>query len=180
MARAYYFLRSGLDGEEKSKRSMLFGEVRDGLRPLKPYRWQLAEGQLLEIPVTTLPGLKMPFHCSYLHWLAGISETLASAYFAGALRACDVAGIAPSLLLHPLDFLGRDDVSELAFFPGMNQTGAEKTERMRRFLGGFAERYTVLDMEAYANRIADLPLAIRRPDFRQPDPGAVDLATQEV
>jgi hypothetical protein len=171
LARAYYFLRSRLDDEEKSKRGSLFGDIRDGLRPLKPYRWSVSEGPLLEIPVTTLPALRMPFHFSYVHWLGGFSEPLARAYFAAALRSCDAAGIAPSLLLHPLDFLGRDDVSELAFFPGMDQTGAEKVDRMHRLLAGLSSRYTVHAMGDFASRIAGDALPLRPPDFRPPRPG---------
>ena len=171
LARAYYFLRARLDAEEKSKRDALFGGIRDGMRPLSPYRWDLPEGRLLEIPVTTLPGLRMPIHFSYLHWLAGFSERLALGYFAAALRACDAAGIAPSLLLHPLDFLGRDDVAELAFFPGMDQTGARKMSRMHRLLAFLSARHAVLPMGEVASRIADDPLPLRRPDFGRSRPG---------
>ena len=76
-----------LDAELKSKRNALFGGLQEGLRPLTPYRWDLSDGQLLEIPVTTLPVLKMPIHFSYLHWLASFSEPLARALFRrGAAR----------------------------------------------------------------------------------------------
>ena len=178
-ARAYYFLRSRLDDDEKSKRNALFGDLRDGLRPLKPYRWDLSDGPLLEIPVTTVPGLKVPFHFSYLHWLAGFSEALARAYFATALRCCDAAGVAPSLLMHPLDFLGRDDVSDLAFFPGMDQTGAEKVDRMHRLLASLSDRYAVHAMGDFAGRCgAEAPL--RPVDFRQPRPSAPDALSAEV
>ena len=171
LARAYYFLRAGFDAEERAKRDALFGGLRDGTRPLSPYRWDLPEGPLLEIPVTTLPGLRMPIHFSYLHWLAGFSERLASAYFAAALRACDAAGVAPSLLLHPLDFLGRDDVADLAFFPGMDQAGARKVDRMHRLLASLSARYAVEPMGELAHRMADRPLPLRRPDFGPPRPG---------
>jgi hypothetical protein len=180
MARAYYFLRSRLDDEEKSKRDALFGDLRDGLRPLKPYRWNLAQGPLLEIPVTTLPVARMPFHFSYLHWLAGFSEPLARGYFAAALRSCDAAGVAPSLLLHPLDFLGRDDVSELAFFPGMDQAAAAKIDRMRRLLASLSGRYRVLAMGDLAGEIAGEALPLRAPDFRQPRPGEPEALSLEV
>ena len=172
LARAYYFLRARLDAEEKAKRDALFGGLRDGTRPLAPYRWDLPEGPLLEVPVTTLPGLRVPIHFSYLHWLAGFSEPLARSYFASALRSCDLAGVAPSLLLHPLDFLGGDDVAELAFFPGMDQPGARKVERMHRLLASLAERYEVEAMGTLAGRIAGDRLRLRRPDFARPPPGA--------
>ena len=165
LARAYYFLKSGFDRTEKSKRSNLFGSTRDGLRPLAPYRWALSRGDLVEIPVTTIPVIKAPFHFSYAHWLASFSEWGARSYFTGALGACDTAGIAPSLLLHPLDFLGKDDVSQLAFFPGMDQTGAAKVARMERLFDAVFSRYEVLAMEDFATRIAKEPLPSRPPDF---------------
>ena len=180
LARTYYFLRARLDAEQRSKRDALFGGVRDGMRPLSPYRWDLPEGPLLEIPVTTLPVLRMPIHFSYLHWLAGFSERLASAYFAAALQACDAARIAPSLLLHPLDFLGRDDVAELAFFPGMDQTGARKVDRMHRLLASLSARHAVHAMSDFAGRIADDPLPLRRPDFGPSLPGEVAAPPLEI
>jgi hypothetical protein len=74
---------------------------------------------LLELPVTTMPVVKVPIHVSYVLYLAAYSPLLARAYFASALRACKAAGVGPSILLHPLDFLAADDVDALAFFPGM-------------------------------------------------------------
>jgi hypothetical protein len=180
MARTYYFLRARLDRDQKEKRKVLFGGLRDGLRPLSPYRWQLGQGQLLEIPVTTLPVARMPIHFSYVHWLAGFSEKLAAAYFAAALRTCDLFGIEPSLLLHPLDFLGGDDVAQLAFFPGMNQTAAQKTDRMRRLLAVLRARYRVEPVGAHAARVAATSLPLRRPDFERLPPVAPGSAAQET
>lgn len=177
LARTYYFLRADLDPDQRSKRTALFGGLRDGLRPITPYLWRLQEGQLIEIPVTTLPLLRAPIHFSYLHWLAGFSEPLARSYFSMSMRICDTVGAAPSLLLHPLDFLGRDDIAELAFFPGMNQTGAEKMERMRRLLAHLSTRYTIRTMGDFAARIADSPLPTRLPDFEpsRADPGQLEF-----
>ncbi|MFN0113464.1 MAG: polysaccharide deacetylase family protein [Paracoccaceae bacterium] len=165
LARAYYFLRARLDAGQKEKRKALFGGLRDGFRPLRPYAWALPGGSLPEIPVTTMPLTRLPIHFSYLHWMAGIAEPLAGLWFRAALRLCDATGVAPSLLLHPLDFLGRDDVAGLSFFPGMNQTAAEKMGRMRHLLGILAGPYTVLTMQAHADRVATPSLRRRMPDF---------------
>ena len=64
LARAYYLLHAGkqLSTAEREKRKQLFGTLRDGWRPLKPYTWQLAAGSLVEIPVTTMPIAKVPIH----------------------------------------------------------------------------------------------------------------------
>lgn len=167
LARAYYFMRARLDEGQKTQRKALFGSFRDGLRPLKPYAWDLGGRRMPEIPVTTMPLSKLPIHFSYLHWLAGGSETLASAYFAAGLGMCDLAGVAPSLLLHPLDFLGGDDVAGLSFFPAMNQSGAVKMARMRRYIATVARLYQAGPMGLHAARAAEAGLRLRRPDFRR-------------
>jgi hypothetical protein len=166
LARAYYFFHARLDDGQREKRKALFGGLRDGLRPNAPYRWALGSGQLLEIPVTTMPFAKVPIHFSYLHWIAGRSEAIADAWFAAALRTCDLASVAPSLLLHPLDFMGSDDLEALAFFPGMNQSSSMKMNRMQRYLSTLAERYDVEPMASHAARLAAMSLPVRRPDFR--------------
>jgi hypothetical protein len=130
LARAYYFMTSRLDREERAKRAKLFGSLRDGLRPLRPYRWQLAEGTMLEIPVTTFPGLRVPIHLSYVLYLSVFSPVLARAYFESALRTCRAVGVEPSILLHPLDFLGAEDVDSLRFFPAMQLPLGQKLERV--------------------------------------------------
>jgi len=150
LARAYYFMSATLDREERRKRARLFGTVRDGLRPLRPYRWQLAEGTLLEIPVTTFPGLRVPIHPSYVIYLSVFSPPLARAYFGAALRACQLAAIEPSILLHPLDFLGAEDVPSLAFFPAMRLSAAQKLERVEQCLERLQARYDVRSLGEHA------------------------------
>lgn len=165
LARAYYFMTARLAPEERDERRILFGGLRDGLRPLVPYAWQLGERRLLEIPVSTMPGLRAPFHFSYLHWLAGFGDGLADAYFRLALSACRLRGLEPSLLLHPLDFLGGDDIDGLAFFPGMGETATSKLNRMERWLAMFAARYDVLPMGEHAQALEGARLRVRVPDF---------------
>lgn len=154
LARAYYFFTAKLSAEERERRKALFGGMREGLRPLRPYRWRLEAGPLLEVPVTTMPLFRIPFHVSYLIYLAGFSPALARAYFATALGLCRLTGIQPSLLLHPLDFLGSDDGLEpLQFFPGMNIPAATKLAWMDDFLGAYARKFTVLPMGAHVDAL---------------------------
>ena len=109
LARTYYFANSDLTKEEKEKRAALFGSFKDGLRPLRPFRWSGERGAgLIEIPVTTLPIFRVPFHASYALYLASYSKRLASMYFGTALSMCKRMGVQPSLLLHPLDFMGSE------------------------------------------------------------------------
>lgn len=150
LARAYYFMTSKLDAEEKRKRAKLFGSVRDGLRPLDPYRWKLPEGNLLEIPVTTLPILRVPIHLSYVLYLGTFSPWLARTYFAGALRLCRATGVEPSILLHPLDFLSGEDVPSLAFFPAMGLDVRRKLERTEHCLHVLQQLFDVRSLGEHA------------------------------
>jgi peptidoglycan/xylan/chitin deacetylase (PgdA/CDA1 family) len=150
LARWYYFRSAKLSAEQRAERSMLFGGAREGLRPLKPYQWAVGNERLLEIPVTTMPLARVPMHVSYVLYLAGPSPTLAHQYFANALRLCRVRKVAPSILLHPLDFLGADDVDALGFFPGMSMTGAAKRAVAGRCLDELARQFDVVTMVDHA------------------------------
>jgi hypothetical protein len=146
LARAYFFLRSNFSRDQAEVRDQMFGSVKDGFRRLRSYFWTSAEGQLLEIPVTTIPLLRAPFHTTYLLFLAQYSETLAMAYFRFAVGMCRMFRVAPSLLLHPLDFLGADDVDGLEFFPAMNLPGQQKRRFVTRVLRHYTSRFDVVPM----------------------------------
>jgi len=152
LARWYYFHTTKLSPEEKAQRKILFGGFNEGLRPLKPYLWNIGDRQLLEIPVTTMPILKMPFHFSYLLYIATYSPTIALLYFRSALALCRAMRVEPSLLLHPLDFLGGDDVPQLAFFPAMKLEARLKTDRLQRMLRLLGQRHHVAPMSVQAER----------------------------
>lgn len=156
LARRYYFKSTQLPADEAAKRSALFGSARDGLRPNRPYRWELQTGELLEIPVTTMPLLRVPIHVSYLLYLSGYSPRLAEAYLRLAMAACRLRGEGPSMLLHPLDLLGGDDVSELGFFPGMDLPGAIKRERTARYVSLLAAGFELGTMTEHAAGLRDL------------------------
>jgi hypothetical protein len=167
LARAYYFMTAKLDPEERRKRAKLFGSMRDGLQPLRPYRWQFPEGTLLEIPVTTLPLFRVPIHLSYVLYLSTFSQFLARAYFETALRMCRLAGVEPSILLHPLDFLGAEDVPSLGFFPAMRMAAAEKIRRVEYCLDQMQAHFDVRSMGEHAAAIsARTSLPVRIADFR--------------
>lgn len=155
LARRFYFRSAKLDAQQRAERAHLFGDFRDGLQPLKPYVWETPGGSLVEIPVTVLPGARVPFHLSYVLYLAGRSEDAAVAYFRAGLRLCRAAGVEPSILLHPLDVVGADDVDALRFFPAMGLPGAVKRRVVERCLRELDQRFEVLPMSAHAARIAD-------------------------
>jgi hypothetical protein len=156
LARAYYFMTTKLSPEEKKNRKLLFGQLRDGLRPLRPYRWQvdeLDEG-LIEIPVTTMPLFRIPFHVSYILYIYRFSPVLARTYFRMAMMLCRLTNTHPSLLLHPLDFLGGDDVKELSFFPAMNLQAEEKIKLVSDILSIYSSYFTIVPMGRHARAIS--------------------------
>jgi hypothetical protein len=153
LARAYYFRTSKLTEEQKAERSELFGSWKDGLRSIRPYRWEVGRDALTELPVTTLPLGRVPIHVSYLLYLAGVRPSLARAYFSSALRLCRLRKVEPSILLHPLDFLGADDVDELAFFPAMGMAGKAKTELVGHFVDQLRAQFQVVSMREHVDDI---------------------------
>ena len=154
IARAYYFFQTPpLDDTEKEKRKLLFGKASDGLQPLAPYTWELPGRPLLEIPVTTMPVTRAPIHMSYVIYLALRSRAVARAYLASAMALCRARGVEPSYLLHPLDFLGGDEVKELAFFPGMGATTRWKHEVFADVIGAIQGSFQTVTMEEHAEEL---------------------------
>lgn len=163
IARAYYFLSTGLKREQRRGREKLFGSFAAGLGRNTPYHLpttsDASRRPLWMVPVTVIPLLRTPFHFSYLHYAAEKSALLARVYLELALRMCRVFQVQPSMLLHPLDFLGGDEEPDMEFFPGMKQTGATKRARLLQYLGRISREFQVqtqgeavaaLDGRAYA------------------------------
>jgi len=60
----------------------------------------------------------------------------------------------PTLLLHPLDFLGPDDAPELQFFPGMELSAATKIKRVGRFVDRLTAEFDIGPVGRYARNVA--------------------------
>jgi peptidoglycan/xylan/chitin deacetylase (PgdA/CDA1 family) len=151
LARLYYFFNAKLDAEEKKKRAKLFGTLSDGLRPILVHKWNTPAGSITEIPVTTVPVIRTPFHLSYLIYLHSFSHALASTYMHIAFTACKWAGVSPSFLLHPLDFMGPDEAPELAFFPGMKLSAQEKLDLADKTFSALLNKFTLVSMREHAS-----------------------------
>jgi peptidoglycan-N-acetylglucosamine deacetylase len=176
LARTYYFFHSNLTGGDRKQRQALFGSFSNGFGPLKPYRWNGREG-LLEIPVTTMPIFRFPMHLSYILYLSGFSAPLAILYFRTCLRLCRTMGVSPSLLLHPLDFLGRDDQVGLDFFPGMNLPADEKIGLVSQVLGIFCNEFAVVRMKEHALGLPEpVPTIDSAKSFAPPDPRSREMS----
>ena len=181
LARAYYFFKSPeMSEEEKEKRKKLFGKFSDGFQSLKPYKWQIGEKSLVEIPVTTLPGFKTPIHASYVIYLSTFSKQLARAYWKTAVEMCKLTGTQLSLLLHPLDFLSGEDAPELKFFPAMNLSVEKKLEFVSEILETFGKSFSILNMQKHAQEAAKQNLPQKRVNFEAQKSGDEKVLNNEI
>ena len=120
---------------------------------------------MLELPVTTFPGLRVPIHVSYLLMLAAHSVRASMAYFRSALATCRRLGVEPSILMHPLDVLSGDEVPELRFFPGMSLPVTTKLACVERYLDLLARDFQVVPVGDHAALAATRDLPLKTPRF---------------
>ena len=154
LARTYYFRQSNLSKEERKTREGLFGSFSDGFKTIKPFIWKLGDkSELLEIPVSTIPILKLPFHFSYLHYLAKVSVGLMNSYLQTAISLCKLTNTEPSFLLHPLDLIGGDLIPELNFFPSMDLSSSYKAELFDIVMEKMTANFNLINMSDHANEI---------------------------
>jgi hypothetical protein len=76
-----------------------------------------------------------------------------------ALAACDLTKTEPSILLHPLDFLGRGDVVRLDGFPSMDVPRAQKLDILHECVEALSRKFslcTVAEHSAHAARSTGL------------------------
>jgi hypothetical protein len=155
LMRRYYFWKSKLSKEEKKNRKELFGSFKEGFYPIKPYRWYFGNKKsLLEIPVTTIPVFKIPFHQSYLLYISNFSLYLMKLYLRFSISICKLTATQPSYLLHPLDLIGKDDVPALAFFPGMNISSERKLKIFEITIQTLKKHFDLLPMEEFSKKLA--------------------------
>ena len=152
LARAYYFKTAKLNPEEMEVRKDLFGGFGRGFDTLRAHRFSGRE--IIELPVTTMPVFKLPFHISYIIYLSQYSPALGLLYFRTALELCYISGISPSLLLHPPDFLGCDDEIGVDFFPGMRLSSASKLEILSQAIELYSRMFSVVTLQEHASQVA--------------------------
>lgn len=155
LARRYLAKRSKTTPAPDQDHDGVFGSWRDGLRPLKPYRWRSGDCTVMEIPVTTFPFARTPIHFTYINFIADKSPRSAEAYFAAALMACRLTGTAPSLLLHATDFIGSDDSACPRFLPGMKRTSGAKIAFLRQLLQRYYDQFDVMPLASFAAQSAN-------------------------
>jgi peptidoglycan-N-acetylglucosamine deacetylase len=113
-----------------------FSSLGDALRTLRPHRIETPAGSIVELP--------------YVSFLAQKSPAAARAYWRTAMRLCRLRNVGPSLLLHPLDFLGEEDQPQLTYFPGMRMPRAVKLELLSNVLADLAHNRQVVTIAHHA------------------------------
>lgn len=154
LARTYCRLTSAMQRRVDDPRDKLFGSWQEGLAPLKTHVLPGAYEGLVEIPVTTMPLLRLPFHMTYLLFLRQKLGPVWRVYFRMALALCRMRGVAPSMLLHPLDFLGNEDEPDLSFFPGMKLARADKLAVVDEALRLISARWRVVALSDAAAAVS--------------------------
>jgi peptidoglycan-N-acetylglucosamine deacetylase len=152
----------GVNVPAAQKTDVEFGQWTDGFRTLHPHRWQLPQGEMIEIPVTTMPLFRIPIHLTYLHFIAEKSEWLAKFYLGLALTLCQIFRVEPSILLHSLDFIAADRAPELSAFPGMGRSTEAKIARTIGYLQQIQRRFTLVQLTEYAELVSTRKLKTQR------------------
>jgi Polysaccharide deacetylase len=161
LARAFHN-RTAPSARAGEPRDELFGGFSRVLAPNRAHRWRLADGtHLLELPVTTMPLLRVPIHGAYVLQLHAISPRLARAYFATAIRLCRSLGVNPSLLVHPTDVLGGTEAPGMEFFPGMAVPAEQKIALLDWMLATLCRHFDVVGTGRHVEHTG-LPLRTRR------------------
>lgn len=163
IARAYHLSKTYFGFEDRARLAHLFGGWREGLKPLRPYRWSFGPASLIEIPVTTCPVFRIPIHLTYVMYLAALSPELARTYFRVAMAMCRCLQVEPSILLHPIDFLTSREAPRLASFPGMGLRESEKRSVLESCLDYLQLNWPICSLERHASLIAqrkNIPIAI--------------------
>ncbi|QDU56086.1 polysaccharide deacetylase family protein [Aeoliella mucimassa] len=138
-----------------------FASLRDGFATLAPHVVSTPAGTLVEVPVTTMPVFRLPIHVTYLMYLHQFSRMAAYAYLRTSISLCRMRGVAPSLLLHPLDFLGGEEEPLLSFFPGMKVDQRSKLSLLRTLFESMQQHFDVGPLARHAATAADaLPAEI--------------------
>ncbi|QDU90010.1 Polysaccharide deacetylase [Pirellulimonas nuda] len=146
-----------------AERTQKFGGLRDGFRRLSPYTLSTPAGPLVEVPVTTMPFTRLPIHATYLMHLWQKSASLARVYLKTTFAACRLAGVAPSMLLHPLDLLGGEEAPLLSGFPGMGLGREAKAAALDRLLKTITDRFQVCTIGRQVASLTAAPILASAP-----------------
>lgn len=166
LARRWQAQRARGLGRQAQMADDAFGTRAAWRQPLHPHTWALAGGALVEVPVTTLPGLRLPLHGTYLQHLADHSPAAARAYATCALALCRHTSTDVHFLLHGTDFIGADDALDTGFLPGMRRPWRAKVALLDVVVERLRAHFELTTMGDYVDglrgdlRCVNLPSAL--------------------
>jgi peptidoglycan-N-acetylglucosamine deacetylase len=74
-------------------------------------------------------------------------------YLSLALFLCRITNTPISYLLHPLDLIGGDQLTELAFFPGMNVESDKKVKIFKLVIGKINKHNKIVNLSQLHSRL---------------------------
>ena len=134
-------------------------------QPNRPFKRKVDSTSLWEIPVSVMPLTRTPIHFSYFTFLATFSTLVAKTYFRTALGLCRMTGTAPSILLHPPDFMGIEDDEDMKYFPGMKMPREKKLAIVRWALRLLADRF---DVRTMIGQLTEMDSTVQPPTCNAP------------
>ena len=156
LARLYCKLSGSYKSNDDAPKQR-FSSLSDALKTLKPHQMKVGDDTLVELPVTTIPLARAPIHFTYISFLAQKSPWAARKYWNLASRLCRLRGVGPSLLLHPLDFMGKEDLPDMADFPGMSLSRTEKLDLLTDVLERLAKSRSIVTVAEHARSVKIIP-----------------------
>lgn len=146
LSNLYFLLSSDFRNLDIEKRKGLFGDWKNGFKRNKPYILDRNNPKFWEIPVTTLPLLRLPFHTTYILFLCSLNEKLGLFYYRIGILLCRLTFTNPSILFHPPDFIGNDDGEGLSFLPAMKMKWSQKKRIMEKMIKILTQYYSPIHM----------------------------------
>jgi len=70
-------------------------------------------------------------------------------YLNVSIKLCKITRTHISFLLHPLDLIGGDQISQLAFFPGMNVSSDKKVRVFQDIIRLLQKHYEMVNMSRH-------------------------------
>jgi hypothetical protein len=67
---------------------------------------------------------------------------------------CKITNTPISFLLHPLDLIGGDQITKLAFFPGMNVSSDKKVDVFKNVIKTISKNYDMVNMTKHLKDLA--------------------------
>ena len=149
--------------KRSQRKTDTYGKFRWAFAPCYPYKpmkkclWKEGNRKIWEVPVTTLPFLKFPFHFSFVLAIRNWSN-LVSEWYCGA--GIDFTALCKRPLLylfHGLELTDPNWIQMMVFQPGTTVSIDSKMEGVYSILKRIQSRYEIVCLKDFLKRDADFP-----------------------